>query len=179
VRSNLVADESAAQEILRLRNRITELENTIAESKTEAPAGSEDLAQGDEETTLHFRFELHGQYFGRDHRWTWNELLAILGPIMNGGATETALKETLADVFLNRINGKEALFMDRAHGAYVRDEDFQRVKVQFRALGLIVRAEPETRSVTPAATRWIPTPYGDSLMTRIAAVRSSRSTAAE
>jgi hypothetical protein len=46
VRADQVADESTAQEILRLRKKIDELEAHIAQSNVAAPTGTEDLQKG-------------------------------------------------------------------------------------------------------------------------------------
>jgi hypothetical protein len=52
--------------------------------------------------------------------------------------------------------------------AYVVDEDFQRIKVQFRALGLITeKIAPDRNGII-----WFLTLYGDTVMTQVAAIRS-------
>jgi hypothetical protein len=56
---------------------------------------------------------------------------------------------------------------------HIREEDFQRIKVQLRALGLITTDERRTPG---KETYWTLTPYGDNVMTQVAAVRSSRAT---
>lgn len=57
VRADRVPDESAAQEILRLRNKIDELNAHLADTETAAPAGSEDLAKGEEKISIRFKYE--------------------------------------------------------------------------------------------------------------------------
>jgi hypothetical protein len=52
VRANLVADESAAQEILRLKNENDELNKLLDVARSTPPKGSEGLAQEDENTEL-------------------------------------------------------------------------------------------------------------------------------
>ena len=58
------------------------------------------------------------------------------------------------------------------YSVYPRDEDFQRIKLQLRALGLIqeVKGQSEKERVHG---HWTLTPYGDRLMTQVAAIRSS------
>ena len=49
-------------------------------------------------------------------------------------------------------------------------EDFQKIKVQLRALGLITKST-RSRSVKDNATYWTLTPFGDTVMTRLLAIR--------
>jgi hypothetical protein len=169
VRADLVPDESVAQEILRLRRRIEELETEIAETDFGPPAGSETLAQGDEMTSVHFRYEVPNGYFDGTDAFSWNNILSILGPILIGQASEEQLKQKLAEVFRNRYRDKNRIGIS---SVYPRDEDFQGIKVQLRALGLIreVKDQGENRKIHMG---WTLTPYGDRLMTQVAAIRSS------
>jgi len=52
----MVVGESAAHEMLRVKMRIEQLENLLALSSSVAPEGTEDLAQGDDEIEIGFRF---------------------------------------------------------------------------------------------------------------------------
>ncbi len=49
-------------------------------------------------------------------------------------------------------------------------DDFQTIKIQLRALGLIVKST-KSRSVKDTATYWTLTPYGDNFMTKLRAIR--------
>ena len=56
------------------------------------------------------------------------------------------------------------------YSTHLRPEDFQRVKLQLRALGLITK--------NPAGdARWVLTPYGDSVLTKVAAIPCKNSPA--
>jgi hypothetical protein len=50
--------------------------------------------------------------------------------------------------------------------------DFQTIKVQLRALGLITKS-PKSRSVRDNATYWTLTSYGDNVMTKLRAIQKS------
>lgn len=50
------------------------------------------------------------------------------------------------------------------------DDDFQTIKIQLRALGLIAKSS-KARSVKDQETYWTLTPYGDEVMIRLRAVR--------
>jgi hypothetical protein len=169
VRGDQVADESAAQEILRLRKRIDELDAQIAQSALTAPPGTEGLAQGEETISLHFRYELHGKYTDGQATFSWNDILSILGPILIIQASEHDLKEKLAEAFGNRFEDK---FGGKLFHTYMRDEQFQQIKLQLRALGLIREVKDKSRSSGDLAV-WTLTPYGDRVMTQVAAIRSS------
>ena len=54
----------------------------------------------------------------------------------------------------------------------IDESDFQTIKIQLRALGLIIRSE-KTRSIKDVDTYWTLTPYGDDLMTRLRAIKRS------
>ena len=74
-----------------------------------------------------------------------------------------------AIAFLRTKKGlKDATFSDFA----VQDQSFQTIKVQLRALGLIARSE-RPRSVKDTSTYWTLTPYGDTVMNNLRAVRRS------
>ncbi|MCU7371906.1 hypothetical protein PEC18_13825 [Paucibacter sp. O1-1] len=52
------------------------------------------------------------------------------------------------------------------------EQDFQTVKIQLRALGLMAKSE-KNRSVKDSGTYWTLTPYGDEVMTRLRAIKRS------
>jgi hypothetical protein len=89
---------------------------------------------------------------------------------MIDGASEPVLKDKLGEFFRNRKFDKSKIAI---HTAYLTDEDFQRIKVQFRALGLIAT---DDRQLTKegAKKQWILTPYGDTVLTQVAAILSSK-----
>ena len=170
VRANLVPDEGTSQEILRLRREIEALQAKIAEMDVSAPLGTEDLSQGDEEAIVHYRYENDRGYYEGSEALSWNALLSILGPILIGGASEEELKDKLEEALTNRYRDRHNAVIYRVNA---RDEDFQRVKIQLRALGLIREAKGQERSAQRAGKRWDLTPHGDRVMTQVAAVRSS------
>jgi hypothetical protein len=134
VRADLVPDESAAQEILGLRRKIDEFKRRIDDAESTGPEGSKELAQGDETISIHFRYLREGSYFDAVEEYSWNNILSILGPILIVQASEDDLKGKLSEAFRNR-------YVDRHRASiyheYMRDEDFQQIKLQLRALGLI------------------------------------------
>lgn len=164
VRADQVADESAAQEILRLRRKIDEFETQIERAELAPPPGTDMLAQGDE--TISIRFG-HGP---GENQWdltlSWNAIFSLLGPGLIFQATEGDLKAKLTAAFRSQNRG-EVLFPQ------ISDEDFQKVKLQLRALGLIQELKGKSETAGDSAL-WTLTPYGDRLLTQVAAIRSSK-----
>ena len=104
---------------------------------------------------------------------TWNLLFGVLGPLMIQEASEPTLKAAI-DRFVDDQNRAylENLKMPGFKLSHfsLNDDDFQTIKVQFRALGLITKSE-KSRSVKDVETYWTLTPYGDEVMTRIKAIK--------
>lgn len=66
-------------------------------------------------------------------------------------------------------NRKEAAGM-KFNDFKLDDSDFNTIKVQFMALGLMIKSR-KNRSVKDKSTYWTLTPYGESVMTRLRAIR--------
>lgn len=96
--------------------------------------------------------------------------------MINEATEETikiALDAFIEDRNLARLNEHEKLKRHALHAFSLHREDFQTVKVQFRALGLIAKSE-KARSVKDSDTYWTLTPYGDEVITRLRAIRSNQ-----
>lgn len=181
VRANELADREATMELLQLRRRVDELEAELARARTSAPKSAEGLAQGDESHSLRFSFRAYNSKTYVGANWTssfvptWDDLFAVAAPLMINEAAEETIKSALdsfvEDQNLGRLSKNEKLKGHSLSGFSLHNEDFQTVKVQFRALGLIAKSE-KARSVKDSGTYWTLTPYGDEVMTRLRAIRS-------
>lgn len=179
VRADELPDKNATLELLRLRQRVDELQAELARSRTTAPKGTEDLAQGDELHTLRYSFSSR-KGFDSSSNWsstfqaTWNEMFAVLAPLMINEASEGTLKNGLDRICWDRNYDKFAKDKDlkdcKLSSFSLNGEDFQTIKVQLRALGLIAKSG-KARSVKDVATYWTLTPYGDEVMTRLRAIK--------
>lgn len=180
VRANELADRDATMELLQLRRRVEELQTELSRVRISAPKGSEDFAQGNEPHSIEFTFTAtaHGDY--RRTSWssrfspTWNEMFACIAPLMIHEAPETALKVAL-DSFseiknITRLSADPDLARHKLNRFYIGEDDFQTIKVQLRALGLIAKSD-KARSVKDSGTYWTLTPYGDEIMTQLRAIR--------
>jgi len=182
--------ETVSAEILRLRNRIEELEVGIQASRETAPAGSEMLAQGNDLFQVEFTmlatekktgsaFDLISNpperiRYNDDFRASWNDIFSAVAPLMIDESPDNKIKDGLGN--FTRERNRERLQKRKELDGYglsefqVKDDSFQTIKVQFRALGLISKSQ-RPRSVKDTDTYWSLTPYGDAVMTRLRAIR--------
>jgi len=79
---------------------------------------------------------------------------------VTGFARDSAVEEIRADKAFKTLTLRDF---------EVSEEDFQTIKVQLRALGLIAKST-KARSVKDTQTYWTLTPYGDTVMTRLRAI---------
>lgn len=162
IRADVVTSEEANLEITKLRKSITELEVLLEKSRTTAPEGSEGLSQGQDKFTINYDY-----YWGGDRsaelKITWNEIFFILAPLMFDESTEYDLETELKKY----IRG---LIRQRPERIDINSVDFQTIKVQFIALGLISKSEKK-RSIKDSATYWSLTPYGETKMMQLRALR--------
>lgn len=161
----------ASRELLRLRERIEELERELEAVRVVAPEGTDQLAQGDD--PFHFRFtavwaEENGDYEANESfRTKWDEILKVLGPFMIGDASDDQLATAFEDYLRRRY-----IATTQRDCQEIRFEAplMNIIKVQLRALGLITKSA-KPRSIKDTATYWTLTPYGDESLTRLSAVR--------
>jgi hypothetical protein len=181
VRADLVPDKSAIEEILMLKRQIEELETSIKAIRTTAPEGTHDLSQADDLTEINFTYQIGKYGFGTSMTdsflVTWDGLFSTISPLMIHEATDIDLKRAL-DQFVEDVNKtqiNEDLITEglQAKEFKVSDDDFQTIKVQFRALGLITKSVKQ-RSIKDTSTYWTLTPFGDTLMTKLRAVQKPK-----
>lgn len=178
VRGDLVPDESTTEEILKLKKRIEQLEAELSEARTEAPQGIEEFAQGEDEITIKYFFTASksGSYQRQNYRAgftsTWNEIFSRISPLMIDEALESDLRRGIEGFIkereTDRLRQEKSLTAIKDVG--ISDDDFQTIKVQLKALNLITKSR-KPRSVKDQATYWTLTPYGDSVMTKLRAIR--------
>jgi len=182
VRANELPDRDATIELLRMRRRVEELEGELSRARTSAPKGAESLAQGNELHTLHYAFEAQDPHTFVWTGWRsgvtakWADIFGAVAPLMINEASDDVLRSALNGFVDER--GREVLVKEKAmkgrdlRSLYLKDRDFQTIKVQLRALGLITKSE-KPRSVKDSEVYWTLTPYGDEYMTRLMAIRTA------
>jgi hypothetical protein len=166
VRAGLVPDENTSRTILRLKQRVEELEQELTAAQKSPPAGTSDLAKGDDSLRLTFKYSLRaeGSIVTKESvvETTYNEAFSAISPLMIDKASEQQLLGALRDHFAPKVKIQEnAIF-----GPTLAQKDFHDLKIQLRALGLIDKST-SPRSLKDTSTYWTLTPYGDSLMIQL------------
>jgi len=103
------------------------------------------------------------------YRTSWDEIFAALAPAMIHEISEQGLRKEI-NTFIEMKEAPGIREHADPRNFLINESDFQTIKVQLRALGLIVRSE-KARSVKDVDTYWTLTPYGDNLMTRLRAIK--------
>ena len=181
VRGNLVPDESAIEEMLGLRRRIEELQLELSAASTNGPEGTRGFAQGEDLYEINYNFVASPDEYahnGSSYKSTisadWDEIFSAVSPLMINEATENdlvkALNKLINDLaYLDLQKSKQ--FKDLVLMNFrIDSNDFQTIKIQLRALGLITKST-KGRSVKDTATYWTLTLYGDNVMTRLRAIQ--------
>ncbi|MEQ8270174.1 DUF4062 domain-containing protein [Algiphilus sp.] len=182
VRADQVPSGSSLQDILKLRDRIAELEQQLAETLTSPPVGAEELMQGDDtyEFNLSFTAIPHiGGAFDRKRynarmSPTWNEIFAGVAPALINEASDSEVRRafqlSLEQLARNEFEGIDDLVDHALEQFEFKQHQIDTCMVQLRALGLI-RESDKKRSVRDTATYWMLTPYGDQTMVQLRAIR--------
>ena len=188
VRANELPDKDAMTELLRLRRQVDELQAELNRTRISAPKGAEELAQGDEvhELNCTVTTRVQGEY-GNTH-WAyfldaaWNDIFAAVAPLMIHESSEAKLKGAIDAFVIERLRPEvikdKTLKGHRLVDITLDEQDFQTVKIQLRALGLMAKSD-KTRSVKDSGTYWTLTPYGDEVMTRLRAIKRFTASAKE
>jgi len=179
VRADQVPSEDVNQELLLLRKKIDELQRELAAASTKAPSGSKELAQGDDEFTVFFSFNTTVGPFpdeGEKHRakctLTWNDIFYVISPCMIEEAPQYQLPRILSRYIEQKTrSGLQSQFKGADLSDFNIETDFfDTILVQLKALGLITKSG-RAKSVKDTGTYWKLTPYGETIMTQLRAIR--------
>lgn len=186
VRANNIPSDATIAEVLALKNRITELEQHNAKTSFQPPIGAEQLAQGEDTFEVAFAFiaRVVGERFSnsQDQRYsaklkiTWNSLFGAVAPSMIIEASDRAVNRALVDYLENEArrlyqSWQTKEFKERFITEITFDDhEIETCIVQFRALGLIIENNRK-RSLKDYGTYWTLTPYGNTVMVQLRAIR--------
>jgi hypothetical protein len=146
------------------------------------------LAQRDDRFEVNIAFtarEATSSYpYQKDLRYTasitptWNAIFAAVGPSMINEAGGTALHRTFRDYLtkesLRRFQGRKEFKNRELRDIAFQKDEIETCIVQLRALGLISESDKK-RSVKDMGTYWTLTPYGNTLMVQLRAIRRRKS----
>lgn len=160
---------SSPEAIIELRATIDNLRAELSSMRNAPPVGTDKLAQGKDPFTVTVSYNV--QYFESSTMMatlTWDRVFGLLGPLLLDETTEQKMARHLdANVF--RIMKEDYAADAREGTSQVNADDFQSIKVQLFALGLMKKGE-RRRAATDTASYWKLTPYGESYMMRLRAV---------
>lgn len=163
VRGRYAGDSEA---ILRLKNRIEELETEVETTTTTPPIGSENLSQGQDHCFIDYSVFNHVM-MTTNHRQasdTWDNVIGVVGPLMFVEASELQLRNALGGFLCGKGDS------DSQSKTMVAEDSFQTIKIQLMALGIIQKSERK-RTPSDKETYWSLTPYGAHYVTKLKAVQ--------
>lgn len=187
VRANEVRVTASAEDVLKLKDRIEELENELAQIASRVPEGTESLSQGYDHVKIKFGFiyrKPESSEIFPGATWeidmTWNELFAKVSPLMINPAPDTALLQKWNLLVQEKAQEKLRDVQNWTNNNIIKvdinDDDFRGIIVQFRALKMIVECDHQ-KIPDDSVVYFRLTPYGDSIMTALRAVTKSVITA--
>lgn len=177
VRADQVPDESVSKEILKLKKHIEELETEREELRTSAPVGAEDLAHGDDEIEIHFDIEGQSENPQEDSiengsiLLKWDKIFSSIGPSLLKPAPADIISHCLSE-YIRRHHGEQIradFGYEYISGVALLEDDWQTIAIQMKALGLIQIADSSQDD--PFNLYWIITEYGETVLTRIKAIK--------
>lgn len=178
VRGDNMSTEVANAEIIKLRQRIDELKSELEQNKTQRPSGTEDLAQGEDTIALNVSYSVGPN----DHDFqnpedsgqisvSWNDLFRSLSPEMINECAAPRLHRALQNALIPFVRSQlHTDLNNRIGNLKLSNDDFQTVVIQLKALGLIIKSDKQ-KSVKDSSTYWTLTPYGETVMTRLRAIK--------
>lgn len=184
VRADQVPSEATLAQVLALKNRVSELEQEAVSLRDRPPEGTEVLAQGDDKFELHLAFVARKKTddypYHEDQKYTasitptWNSIFAAVAPSMINETSDLVLRSAFRD-FLTKdsrkiFQGRKEFKQRTLQGFSFGSDEIETCIVQLRALGLI-KENDRKRSVKDTGTYWTLTPYGNTLMVQLRAVR--------
>jgi hypothetical protein len=173
--------ESNIQELLRLREKIDELEAQLSTVNNQVPKETTGLMQGEDEFIVTFEYsidflsEFNHTYDTLYMALTWNRIFEIISPHLIDEATETTMEKALTLfltdqaklLYIQKNNIKVAI---EIYSAKIYNDHFQTIKIQLSALGLIEKSVRK-RSIKDTRTYWKLTGYGEHQMILLRALR--------
>lgn len=166
IKADQASSEEANREILRLRQEIDALKSKISSLEEDAPQGTEMLSQGEDLYTVHIDYEdTNGdKYVDGTMAFTWNQIYEYLAPYMIVECMERDLELHFND-FIRTYKDDDVYWISDIY-----DKNFQDVKVQFIALGLI-RESTRKKAASNTNIYWSLTAYGQKVMMQLKAIR--------
>lgn len=178
VKADNITDENSMKEILKLQRENESLKAELLSISTHAPKGSENLAQGDDEIVIQFTCYAEDEKqlytFRPTLMFSWNDIFAYIAPNFIDECKEYQFRLLINQLLrenVDKIKEQPSFKKFRKFSKFdINSEDFNLIKVQLKALGLIKLSERK-RGVKESTDYWTLTDYGDHVMTQLLAIR--------
>lgn len=179
VRGDQAMTDEKRTEIAELRARIAELE--ASEAKADAVRGREateridgSYAHGDEKVNVSFVYRgwVESKSVAEYHayRWTWDEVMFIIGPAMIEEATEHKLVNLIQEQLGSELFNDEEIVTPSNLTVSLDNDSWDSIVVQLRALKAI-KSGTRKRLASDHNKYWQLTPAGDQWVTELRADR--------
>lgn len=170
VRANNVANEDILIELNELRKENSVLQKTVNNNKAQYAVDVTDIADIDSEFTIHGKYKVYRPGIGTTNYSfksliSWKEMFTLISPYLIDYYSESGVVSTLANCLLER-EGKSGSSVS------INDQEFNTIKIQLEAYGLIKTARLKTVKGN-MATFWSLTEKGKKLMIENRLVRQS------
>jgi len=179
VKSDNITDENSAKEIIRLQKENEDLKTKLKHVATRPPVGTESFCQGDDIIAVTFTFNGEDDEHQRYNctsllELSWDEIFMSIAPDLIDEARENEIRWNINKLITSYSDDikKSRKFSNLKNLTTfsIDDEDYNTIKVQLKALGLIKLSEKK-RSTRDNYTYWTLTEYGDYLLTQLLALR--------
>lgn len=167
VRATSVGSTELLNEINVLRKENEELRAKVDSQGNHAATLVDNIADMTETVELHGKYKVDSgaSWLPWKQEITWNELFALLAPHLLEHPNNVLVNALLRKALLRRAGIEN-------YNANIEDEDFQTIKVQFKAYGLInLLFTPDTKG--DMGLFWVLTSRGESTMLKLRAVRKN------
>lgn len=181
IKSDLLPSEELTKELLEIKKENEKLIFEISKNKSLAPEGTENLSSGEDSFEVSFIFSAKSDdwrkstiQYSSTTNLTWNEIFSEISPLLIDETTEDILKQKINGIIRKKTFDELTKKMKKEERSvenfYINDSDFQTIKIQFRALNYMTESLKK-RSIHDKKKYWTLTSYGDTIMTRLRAIR--------
>ena len=181
VKATYLPSEESTKEILELTKQVELLKIELAKTKTKAPEGTEELSQGNDIIELNYTFTAQGNNYrikslkyDTTLKLTRDEIFGEISPLMIDESSERPIRNKINLLIRDKEYKKleKQLKKDERYPSdfSINDNDYQTIKIQLRALNLMTESVRK-RGVRDTTTYWTLTPFGDTVMTRLRAIK--------
>ena len=182
VKADSLPSREATTEILELRRQVDELRRELETVRTTAPKETAHLAQGEDEFKIEYTFYVGdmvgGDTYSRSYSVSWSRIFARISPLMIDEASDEVLQNALdrmtEELNIESLRKSRDWKNSRLRLFVITDNAFNTIKVQLLALKLIIKST-KSRSVKDTANYWTLTPFGETRMTELRAIRKTDS----